>query len=72
MEPTGGGGWPMNGLPIGFGLALSMNESAMDSYSRLTEAEKEEIINRARDAKTKSEMKEIVDTIGTNGREKLI
>ena len=65
----GGATAPYNGtlaggsLPVGFGMALAMNEAAMDSYAGLTEAEKEKVILRCRDAKTKRQMQEIVDSL---------
>lgn len=56
-------GFPLTELPLGFGMALAMNEPAMTGYAGLSEAEKEKIIMRCRDAKTKSEMQEIVDSL---------
>ena len=50
-------------LPMGFGLALAMNEPAMKGYAGLTESEKEDLILRCRDAKTKEEMQRIVDSL---------
>ncbi len=50
-------------LPMGFGMALAMNESAMKGYAGLTESEKEDLILRCRDAKTKEEMQRIVDSL---------
>lgn len=49
--------------PIGFTMGLAMDLAAMNRYARLTEAEKEEIMNRARDAKSKAEMQRIIDEI---------
>ena len=40
-----------NAMPVGFGMALAQNAAAMERYSGLTEAKKEELLNRARDAK---------------------
>ncbi len=51
------------GLPAGFGMALAMNEAAMAGYAGLTEAEKEKVILRCKDVKTKSQMQEIVDSL---------
>lgn len=47
-------------MPVGFGMALAMNPTAMDSYSHLTESKKEELLNRARDTKSKRELDRIV------------
>ena len=41
---TGGSGgteaFPLNELPVGFGMALAMNEQAMQGYAALTETER--------------------------------
>ncbi len=58
-----GGGYGMRELPIGFGFALAENEPAMKSYAGLSETEKEHLIMRCRDAKSKKEMREIVDSL---------
>lgn len=50
-------------LPVGFGMSLAMNEAAMSGYAGLTEAEKERIILRCKDARTKGQMQEIVDSL---------
>lgn len=63
MDGFGGGSWPFNGVPVGFGMALAMNQEALDNYSKLKEAEKEQVIARSRDAKSKQEMEEIVNSI---------
>ncbi len=50
-------------LPLGFGMSLAMNAGAMSGYAGLTEAKKEEVIHRCRDARTKKEMQKIVDSL---------
>ena len=45
-------------LPVGFGMALAMN-----GYAGLTEAQKEKVILRCRDARTKEQMQDIVDSL---------
>ena len=50
-------------LPMGFGMALAMNEPAMRGYAGLTEAQKEEIIMRCKDVKTKDQMQQIVNSL---------
>ena len=81
MDINGLGGWSGAGtpygaatagqLPVGFGMALAMNEAAMNGYAGLTEAQKEEVILRCKDARTKEQMQEIVDSPvpGTDVRE---
>lgn len=56
-------GFPLTELPLGFGMALAMNEGAMCGYARLTETEKEHLIMRCKDARSKEEMQKIVDSL---------
>ena len=56
-------GFPFTELPLGFGMALAMNEKALNSYAKLTEAEKEEVIKQSRGARSKAEMEHIVNSI---------
>lgn len=50
-------------VPIGFGMALAQNLNAMKHFSGMTEAEKEEILNRARDASSKKEMDSLIESL---------
>ena len=54
-------------LPLGFGLGLVMDDRARQNYESLSEAEKEEIILRCKDAKSKDEMDKILNSISTPG-----
>ncbi|MBO5292468.1 MAG: hypothetical protein J6B10_04715 [Lachnospiraceae bacterium] len=54
-----------NGLPMGLSMGLAMNEGALERFGRMTEAEKEDIILRCKDAKSKAEMEKIVDSIAS-------
>lgn len=56
-------GVPFMELPLGFGMALAKSEPAMRGYAALSEAEKEQLILRCKDVKTKSEMQKIVDSL---------
>lgn len=47
-------------VPIGFGLALAMNQPAMEAYSKMTEAQKQAILTQAHQARSKQEMQSIV------------
>lgn len=49
-------------LPVGLGIALIMNERARAGYEGLSEAEKEHIILKCKDARTKAEMDKIIDS----------
>lgn len=50
-------------VPMGFGFALIKNEAAMRRYSELSESEKEEILMKCKDAKSKKEMQKIVENL---------
>ena len=43
-------------VPIGFGLALSANTAAMNRYARLSESQKQDILNRAHNVRSEKEM----------------
>lgn len=53
----------MTDIPLGFGFALGTNEDAMKSYASLTESEREHLIMRCKDAKSRQEMQKIVDSL---------
>ena len=55
---------PVGDLPIGFTMALAQNGPAMMAFAGLDEAARREIVDRARSAKSKSDMREIVSSIG--------
>ena len=50
-------------VPIGFGLALAGNEAAMQRYSRLSEAQKQAILNRAHNVRSEQEMYNLVASL---------
>lgn len=64
---TGAGGFAFTELPLGFGMALAMNERAMRGYAGMTETEREHIIMKCKDARTKEEMQKIVDSLVPDG-----
>lgn len=53
----------MTDMPLGFGFALAANEAAMKSYASLSETEREHLIMRCKDAKSRDEMQKIVDSL---------
>lgn len=57
------GGFGASGMPLGLGMGMAMNERAMSGYAELTEAEKEQVILRAKDAKSKEEMEKIISSL---------
>ena len=50
-------------VPIGFGLALAMNEPAMNAYSAMTEDQKQEILNKAHNVRSEKEMHSLVASL---------
>ena len=50
-------------VPIGFGLALSANTAAMNRYCRMTEQEKQDILNRAHNIRSEKEMYTLVASL---------
>lgn len=64
---TGETGFPFGGLPLGFGMALAGNEPALRGYAGLTETEKEHLILRCKDARSKEEMEKIVNSLVPEG-----
>ena len=50
-------------VPIGFGMALAMNEPAMAAYTAMTESQKQAIVNKAHTARSAREMRRIVNSI---------
>ncbi len=53
----------MNGIPQGFGMALTRNSKAMNNFSKLNENEKKKIIELTRSVRSKSEMNRIVNKL---------
>ena len=50
-------------VPIGFGMELAQNEAAMARYAGLNHQEKQTILDRAHQARSKEEMRQIVNSI---------
>lgn len=53
-------------VPIGFGLALAMNAPAMEVYAAMTEDQKQNVLNRARQVHSKQEMQALIADIAAN------
>ena len=64
---TGETGFPFGELPLCFGMALARNEPALRGYAGLTETEKEHLILRCKDARSKEEMEKIVNSLVPDG-----
>ena len=50
-------------VPIGFGMALAVNEPAMNAYAVMTEAQKQEILNKAHNVRSEREMHDLVASL---------
>lgn len=50
-------------VPIGFGMALAMNPTALNAYSAMTEEQKQQILNKAHNARSEKEMHDIVNSM---------
>lgn len=50
-------------VPIGFGMALAMNEPAMAAYAAMTEQQKQAVLSKAHNARSEKEMNQIVNSI---------
>ena len=50
-------------VPIGFGMALAVNEPAMNAYAKMTEAQKQAILNKAHNVRSEKEMNDLVNTL---------
>ena len=59
-----------DGLPLGLGFGLAMNENAMRGFSSLEEDEKKQVIDAARGIGSKEEMQQCVNSIAEIGRGK--
>ncbi len=53
-------------VPMGFGMALAMNFSAMNAYSALPEAEKKALLDKAHNAASEEEMHALVNSLVPN------
>ncbi len=52
-----------NGIPQGFGMALTRNIKAMNNFTNLNNDEKKKIIELTRSVRSKEEMIRIVDKL---------
>ncbi len=50
-------------VPIGFGMALAVNEPAMNAYAAMTEDEKQAILNKAHNIHSKREIHDLVSSL---------
>lgn len=50
-------------VPIGFGMALAMNQPAMNTYSAMTEEQKQAIVTKAHNVRSEKEMHDLVASL---------
>ena len=50
-------------VPIGFGMALAVNEPAMNAYAAMTEDQKQAIVNKAHNVRSEKEMHDLVNSL---------
>ena len=53
-------------VPIGFGMALAVNEPAMNAYAAMTEDEKQAILNKAHNVRSEREMHILVASLAND------
>ena len=51
-------------IPLGLGMAMAQNQAAMDYFSHLDNAGKQQIINHCHSIHSKKEMQEYVNSFG--------
>lgn len=56
-----------DGIPMGLGFGLAMNEDAMTNFASMTEQEKKQVIEAARNVQSKQEMKNLIQSIADEG-----
>ena len=60
-----------NGIPMGFGMALAQNTSALNYFSNLSEEERLKILDKAKNIRSKREMRSYVNGL-SKGHDSII
>jgi len=47
-------------LPIGFGLSLAANAKSMEAFAKMSDAEKQQTVDRSRQMQTREDMERFV------------
>lgn len=55
-------------MPIGFGLSLAANEKSMEAFAKMSDAEKEEAVEKSRHMQTRADMEQFVNSLGESLR----
>lgn len=51
-------------MPIGFGLSLAANAKSMEAFSKMSDAEKTETVEKSRQMHTRADMENFVNSLG--------
>ena len=63
LQQDGGGIMKKSEMPVGFAMALAMNPDAMQKFSLMNEAQKQEIIAGVHTMGSKEEMQQYVNSL---------
>lgn len=50
-------------LPLGLAFGMAMDEQAINNYGKMTEYEKEKVLARSKNVKSKEEMQQLIQKI---------
>lgn len=50
-------------LPVGFTMALAQDKAAMERFSAMAEPEKQAVLTRAHEVRSKQEMRQLVSSL---------
>lgn len=51
-------------MPIGFGLSLAANAKSMEAFAKMSDAEKEAVVEESRQMHTRNDMENYVNRLG--------
>ncbi|MDD3240249.1 MAG: hypothetical protein PHW47_09245 [Lachnospira sp.] len=51
-------------MPAGLAFQMAMNEQAMEHYARMTQEERKQVLERAKNVQSKEQMRGIVEELG--------
>ncbi len=54
-------------LPLGFGMALAQNETAMKRFESMTESQKQAVLVQAQHIGSRQEMQQLVSRLASGG-----
>ena len=56
-------------MPIGFGLSLAANAKSMEAFAKMTDAEKEAVVEKSRHMHTRHDMENYVNSLAETKEE---